>query len=109
MSKFINIEILDLNEKKKDMRCHLTKQMVHFFLDNIIISQRLNVMFTTILRLTNPDVNLKIMHQMNNVDTYLIWRLLLLKLNLVCMHRTEGRMKNYTGMDSRVKYTYLKQ
>ena len=50
---------------------HITKQLVHSFSVNIRISQPSKVMFTsvniTVLGLTNPDVNLKIMHQLYNV------------------------------------------
>ena len=59
MSKFINMEI-------KERQCHITKQLVHSVLVNIRISQPSIVMFT-VLGLTNPDVNLKRMHQLYNV------------------------------------------
>ena len=50
--------------------CHITKQLVHFFSVNIRISQPSKVMFIevlvniTVLGMTNPDVNLKKMHQL---------------------------------------------
>ena len=54
------------------MQCNITKQSVHSFSVNIRFSQPLKVMFTsasvniTILRLANPDVNLKRLHQLYN-------------------------------------------
>ena len=50
---------------------------MHSFLVNIRISQHMKVMFTlgfssvniTVLWLTNPDVNLKRMHQLYNVES----------------------------------------
>ena len=42
------------------------KKLMHSFLVNIRISQPSEVVFT-ILGLTNPDVNLKRMHQLYNV------------------------------------------
>ena len=50
-----------------ERQCHITKQLVHSFFGNIRISQPSKVMFASaspVLVLTNPDVNLKIMHQM---------------------------------------------
>ena len=58
------------------MPCHITKQLVHSFSVNIWISQPSKVMFTSaahninILRLTNPDVNLKRIHQLYSI-TYM--------------------------------------
>ena len=49
----------------KERQCHITKQLVHSFSVNIRISQPSKVMFT-VLGLTNPDVNLKRMHQLYN-------------------------------------------
>ena len=46
----------------KKTQGHITKQFVHSFGVNIRISKPFEVIFT-VLRLTNPDVNLKIMHQ----------------------------------------------
>ena len=45
------------------MHCHITKQVVHFFLVNISQPSIASVNIT-ILRLTNPDVNLKRMNQL---------------------------------------------
>ena len=67
-----------INMKIKERQCHITKQLVHSFSVNIRISQPSNVMFTeanasvniTVLGLTNPDVNLKRMHQLYIVLTY---------------------------------------
>ena len=69
MSKFINMKI-------KERQCHITKQLVHSFEVNIRISQPENSdvhlgfasVNITVLGLTNPDVNLKIMHQLYNDD-----------------------------------------
>ena len=52
--------------KIKERQCHITKQLVHSFSVNIKISQPSKVMFT-VFGLTNPDVNLKRMHQMYNI------------------------------------------
>ena len=40
LSKFINMKI-------KERQCHITKQLMHSFSDNIRISQPLKVMFTS--------------------------------------------------------------
>ena len=53
-----------------ERQCHITKQLVHSFSVNIRISQPSKVMFTsafasvniTVLGSTNPDDNLKRMH-----------------------------------------------
>ena len=46
------------------MQCHITKQLMHSLPVNIRISQPSKVMNITFLRLTNPDVNLKRVHQL---------------------------------------------
>ena len=52
---------------KESLQCHITQQLVHSFSVNIIISQPSKVMFN-VLGLTNPDVNLKRMHQLYNYE-----------------------------------------
>ena len=68
------MKILYIKVGKRDMQCPITKQLVHSFSVKIRIRQPSKVMFTsasprvniTILRLTNPDVDLKRMHQLYN-------------------------------------------
>ena len=66
LSKFINMKTLYIKLIVKERQCHITKQLVHSFSVNIRISQSSKVMFT-ILGFTNPDVNLKRMHQLYNM------------------------------------------
>ena len=47
----------------KERHCHITKQLVQSFSDNIRICQPSKVMLI-VLGLTNTDVNLKRMHQL---------------------------------------------
>ena len=59
----------------KERQCHITKQLMHSFSVNIRISQPfendVHLGFAsvkiTVLGLTNPDVNLKKMHQLYNI------------------------------------------
>ena len=68
LSKFINMKILKTKLGKKKTVSYNNIQLMHSFSVNIRISQPTKVMFTevniTILGLTNPDVNLKRMHQL---------------------------------------------
>ena len=81
LSKFINMKILQI-KLGKERQCHITKQLVHSFSINIRICQPKNSdvhlgfasVNITVLGLTNPDVNLKRMHQLyNERATYCLW------------------------------------
>ena len=61
--------------KIKERQCHITNQLMHSFEVNIRICQPENSdvhrgeasVNITVLGLTNPDVNLKRMHQLYNI------------------------------------------
>ena len=53
---YINMKRLEI-ELGKERQCHITKQLVHSFPVNSMISQPSQVMFTEAL--TDPDVNQK--------------------------------------------------
>ena len=62
---------------EKEKQCHITKQLVHFFWLTSGLStleKDVHLGFAsvniTVLGLTNPDVNLKRMHQLYNVVRY---------------------------------------
>ena len=70
LSKFIKMKILNI-KLRNERQCHKTKQLVHSFSVYVRISQLSKVMFT-VLGLTNPDVNLKRMHQLYIVASIIL-------------------------------------
>ena len=67
----------------RDTQCHITKQLVHSFSVSISLPS-MALVNITILRLTNPYVNLK---RMNQYILLYEWKESLLLIGPICLHK----------------------